>query len=263
MFGKIFKGCSISGKMVTIKRVDSRSPCFLIKDMNREISTLKEIHHDNIVRFVESFQIKNIHYLILEFIDGVDLIAFMESRDFRPLEEILVRNIFLQLMTAIAYCHSMDIAHRDIKLDNIIIDNYAKIKLIDFGLCLPKASSKLAKRFVGSRKYCAPEILRGRPYDAKAADIYSSGVTLYTLLSGYFPFNCSQRNLQQMGYYVPMIFPSPVSSTAQDILLQMTEEESCRPSAENVLKHSWMHPQHPKFKRSYSFSAIQAKIRRK
>ena len=90
-----------------------------------------------------------------------------------------------KLFRSVAHCHAMQVIHRDIKPENIMIGADSEIKLIDFGLSA-QIHSKLMKETVGTPYYVAPEVLKGK-YDEKC-DIWSLGVILYVLLSGYLPF---------------------------------------------------------------------------
>ena len=93
--------------------------------------------------------------------------------------------IFKSLLLAISYCHEKDVVHRDIKPENIMITSDHEIKFVDFGLASIK-KSKNALKCVGTLYYMAPEVFRGN-YDEKC-DMWSLGVLLYVLLSGYLPF---------------------------------------------------------------------------
>ncbi len=86
------------------------------------------------------------------------------------------------------YLHSQGIAHRDIKLENVLLDADLNIKLIDFGFSTQQTSPKKAKLFCGTPSYMAPEIVSRIEYLGQPADIWAAGVLLFCLLNGYFPF---------------------------------------------------------------------------
>ena len=103
-----------------------------------------------------------------------------------------VKRIFKQICSGVLYLHSLSMAHRDIKLENIVCsEDLSKVKFIDFGLCLDIScdpESKESKRFCGTTQYMAPEIIKGCCVEPKKADIWSLGVALYILIVGKGPF---------------------------------------------------------------------------
>ena len=96
--------------------------------------------------------------------------------------------MFKAIVSAIAYCHSKQICHRDIKLENILLDEQGNPKLIDFGFstCIP--NDKKVKIFCGTPSYMSPEIVQKIEYNGPPADVWALGVLLYALLTGTFPF---------------------------------------------------------------------------
>ncbi len=124
----------------------------------------------------------------MELVEGVSLLNFLKSKPNRKLEENDCRNIFNQIITGLDYLHSKNIYHRDIKLENIIIDKNNIIKIIDFGFCSCNPRSKLLSFFCGTPSYMPPEIVQKRDYIGSYADIWSIGILLFTLLCGSFPF---------------------------------------------------------------------------
>lgn len=107
----------------------------------------------------------------------------------KPLDEKVVQKIFVQLIVALEFLHNVQhVAHRDIKAENVLLDRYNNIRIIDFGLsAIVQDDKKSLKRTVGSVAYTAPEILLKKPY-SKSADIWSAGVLLYALSTSRLPF---------------------------------------------------------------------------
>ena len=125
----------------------------------------------------------------MELIEGLSLLDYLKNKKNKRLEEYEAKKIFKQIIYGLNYCHSKFIYHRDIKLENIIVcDDQQNIKIIDFGFSTFASKSKFLNFFCGTPSYMAPELCFKREYLGQAVDIWSSGILLYTLLCGFFPF---------------------------------------------------------------------------
>ena len=124
----------------------------------------------------------------MELVQGVSLLSFLKSKPYRKIDESDCKFIFTQIMKGMHYLHSRGVCHRDIKLENIIIDDKNNIKLIDFGFGATGPKTKLHNFFCGTPSYMPPEIVQKKDYVGSCADIWSIGILLFTLLSGSFPF---------------------------------------------------------------------------
>lgn len=125
------------------------------------------------------------------------------------LSEAKAQFYFRQLISAMVFCHSKSIAHRDLKLENLLLTNNDCLKVSDFGFArYYNANDELSKTFCGSNAYICPEILKQNPYNPLLADVWSCGVILYALATGYLPFDdngsifkliqvCSESNFER------------------------------------------------------------------
>ncbi|XP_027773004.1 CBL-interacting serine/threonine-protein kinase 1-like isoform X2 [Solanum pennellii] len=132
--------------------------------------------------------------MVLEYVNGGELFDRIVSKG--KLSEAQGRKLFQQLVDGVSYCHDKGVFHRDLKLENVLIDLRGNIKITDFGLsALPQhfRDDGLLHTTCGSPNYVAPEILSNRGYDGAASDTWSCGVILYVILTGYLPFD--DRNL--------------------------------------------------------------------
>ncbi|KAL3337984.1 hypothetical protein AABB24_030249 [Solanum stoloniferum] len=162
--------------------------------IKREIGTLKLLKHPNVVRLYEVLASKSKIYMVLEYVNGGELFDRIVSKG--KLSEPQGRKLFQQLIDGVSYCHDKGVFHRDLKLENVLIDLRGNIKITDFGLsALPQhfRDDGLLHTTCGSPNYVAPEILSNRGYDGAASDTWSCGVILYVILTGYLPFD--DRNL--------------------------------------------------------------------
>lgn len=154
-----------------------------------EIRVLEKLKHKNIIRLKGWFEDKTTIYLVLEYIPGKDCSKFFKHTLPSKKE---IKYIMRQLVEAIDYIHKKNIAHRDIKLENILIDENFNIKLTDFGLCgVKKNKYDMFETSLGTVRYTAPELLEGS-YN-ESVDIWGIGVILFMLLTGSFPFDGSNK----------------------------------------------------------------------
>jgi serine/threonine protein kinase len=201
---------------------------------------MKILHHNSIVKILETLETPNYILIIMENISGGDLLNFVKKRT--KLNEKISKFIFKQLITSIKYIHSKNIIHRDIKLDNILIDLNNNIKICDFGVGKQYIKGDKLKDKCGTPAYIAPEILKNFGYEGPPVDIWSSGVVLYAMLSGTVPFKANQlKDLHKMilkGNYKKI---NGISSNAQDLIDKLLEvDPKKRISIEGIFKHPWM-----------------------
>ena len=124
----------------------------------------------------------------MEYVGGGSSHSLLKSRPGRRIEEDEARKIYRQVISALLYCHQKCVAHRDIKLENVLLDGKGNVKLIDFGFstCIP--NDKKIKIFCGTPSYMAPEIVGRKEFCGPPADIWASGVLLFAFFCGCFPF---------------------------------------------------------------------------
>ena len=156
----------------------------------KEVEILYKLRHTNIIHLCGWFEDSEYVYMALEYIQGRDLSKFF--KDVLP-EKSVAKNIIKQVVRSLLYCHRKGILHRDIKLENILINTENKIKLTDFGLCkVKKYSDEYYTDTVGTARYIAPEILLNSGYD-ESIDVWGIGIVLFMLLTGEYPFNGSEK----------------------------------------------------------------------
>ncbi|SPO26562.1 related to SNF1-related protein kinase KIN10 [Ustilago trichophora] len=199
-------------ELVALKMLD-REPCNNNERLKvswvREVEVLKHISHPNLVRFITSFSTPLHHTLVLEQVAGGELFdSLMSNFEHFAQREWLVRIIYTELANAIGWMHHINLVHRDIKLENILmtvdlfkvvaaseplrphhLPSGPLIKLTDFGLSrFIDPSNPLLETRCGSEEYAAPELIIGKKYDGRKTDAWALGVVLYALITGSLPF---------------------------------------------------------------------------
>ena len=205
-----------------------------------EVEIMKLLSHPNIVSLVQVIEAEHTIYLVMEVARGEELLK--RVRDAGCLKEGEARNIFVQLLSAIGYCHAQGVVHRDIKPDNIIVDEDGHTTIIDFGLGARFMPGQKLERLCGAFQFIAPEIFRGLPYDGTKVDMWALGVILYYMTTGYLPFAAGtlselSRQVLQGNYQIPYKLSKELRSM---ISLLLTVNARQRPNAQDILSHPWL-----------------------
>ncbi|KAG7539069.1 Protein kinase-like domain superfamily [Arabidopsis suecica] len=158
------------------------------ENVAREIINHRSLRHPNIIRFKEVVLTPTHLAIVMEYASGGEL--FERICNAGRFSEAEARYFFQQLICGVDYCHSLQICHRDLKLENTLLDGSPAplLKICDFGYSKSSLLHSIPKSTVGTPAYIAPEVLSRREYDGKHADVWSCGVTLYVMLVGGYPF---------------------------------------------------------------------------
>jgi serine/threonine protein kinase len=132
----------------------------------------------------------------MDLAEGQVLSQFYKSQANKRISEGEAAFIFKQIVEAMAYCHRVGVYHRDIKTENVLIDKYKKIKIIDFGFSVKSSPTTKLTLFCGTPNYMSPEIILKREYYGGPSDTWALGVLLFVITAGYFPFK-GRTNLTQ------------------------------------------------------------------
>lgn len=168
----------------------------------RELINHRSLRHPNVILFRRAFLTPTHLAIAMDFASGGELLDLLSRAS--PLPEPAARFLFHQLIAGVSYLHSMYVCHRDLKPENILIDGpnpkSPQLKICDFGYSKSGVLHSRPKSMVGTPSYVAPEVLAGREYDGKAADVWSCGVILYIMVVGEYPFIDleDRRNLRKV-----------------------------------------------------------------
>lgn len=215
-------------------------------------------HHPHIVQFREVFLTAEHLAIVSEYAAGGDLADYIDRHQAKHqqagLTEANALWLFHQLVTGVNFCHQMGIANRDIKLENTLLMDESErplLKLCDFGYSKDEYQGSACKTLCGTPEYVAPEVLAQSNYDGKAADVWSCGVVLYTLLTGAFPFRDPQEQGLNPVVLLQRVFPRilagsfemppGLSPDCQSVLKAMlTVDPAQRIPAIQLLQHPWL-----------------------
>ena len=242
-FGKVVLGKHIlTNELVAIKILDKMILSHTPDDyqsVKQEINILKSVKHKHIVQLYEVLQTSRHIFIIMEYCEGKDLLDYILTKSKLSEEESL--KYFQQLINALFYLHSQNIAHRDIKIDNMLLDRNRDLKLVDFGLSTKYPDDNLLDQPCGTVVYAAPEVLQGREYHGMLADVWSSGIVLYGMLSGYLPFGEQDDEINRRNIIMGNIrFPSFFSDCVRDLLMHMLDlDPMTRFTLQEVRSHPW------------------------
>jgi len=221
--------------------------------VEREIVNHSNFVHPHVIQFKEVFLTPTHLAIAMEYAPGGDLFSFVSARG--GLSEDDTRWFFQQLVIGLDYCHRMGVVNRDIKLENTLLDGAPNplLKICDFGYSKHEADSR-PKTKVGTPGYTAPEVVRAaasRRYDGRAADIWSAGVMLYTMLFCRYPFERpgdvedKQRGFQKVlerilsvDYELPPA--KPVSPECAHLLSRvLVADPAARATVAEIMAHPW------------------------
>ena len=182
--------CRLLNRFVAIKmlRPEFNDDVEFLKRFETEAQAAASLSHPNIVSVYDVGVHDNIHYIVMEYVEGVTLKDFLRENGPLPIEKIV--DFSLQIASALEHAHSKKIIHHDIKPHNIIITESGLLKVMDFGLARAvSASTTVASSgAIGSVHYASPEQARGLFTDMRS-DLYSFGITMYEMTTGRVPFD--------------------------------------------------------------------------
>ncbi|RCK67102.1 Serine/threonine-protein kinase STE11 [Candida viswanathii] len=264
-FGTVYLGMNpFTGELMAVKQIplvpetdaNNNSSENLQKnsmqEQQREMMLLKELNHENIVRYFGSSTDENYLNIFLEYVPGGSVQTMLNS--YGPFEEPLIRNFIRQVLIGLSYLHGEDIIHRDIKGANILIDIKGTVKIGDFGISKKVSTideededfKKTGKRasLQGSVFWMAPEVVKQTTY-TKKADIWSVGCLIVEMFTGRHPFpELSQMQaLFKIGNHITPTIPEWCTVEAKEFLTKTFEINfEMRPDAVELLAEQFLNP---------------------
>jgi serine/threonine protein kinase len=228
-----------------------------IRSVEQEIQILNGLKHKNVVNIVgygtdghvlkpSGREIKNLVYILLEYVSGG--LLFDVCQTLGSMGEDGGRYFLSQMIDVLSYMQGKGVVHRDLKLENILVDENMDLKVADFGFATFKKIDKL-KSYRGTMTYMAPEIKEGKVYDGRQIDMFSTGVILFIIVQGIFPFKEAKKdeyfyNLLLQGrvdHYWKKVGGERLSPEFKELILSMFNyDPSKRPTVDQLKNHAWM-----------------------
>ncbi|GAA5881644.1 hypothetical protein JCM16303_005525 [Sporobolomyces ruberrimus] len=218
--------------------------------VRREIEVLKMVRHPNIVRLYDVIETEKYIGIVLEYASGGELFDHILAH--RYLKERDASRLFAQLISGVSYLHRKGVVHRDLKLENLLLDRNRNVIITDFGFAnrFNDSTTDLMATSCGSPCYAAPElVVQDGRYVGTAVDVWSCGVILYAMLAGYLPYdddpaNPEGDNINLLYKYIlntPLIFPEWITDEPRHLLhLMLVPDPTQRCTIEDVTRHSWL-----------------------
>ncbi|AYV86759.1 MAG: hypothetical protein Sylvanvirus8_15 [Sylvanvirus sp.] len=233
-----------SQQQYAVKRIDKRNingVDHFKSHCDMEIHSLQTLKHPHIVKFHEIIDSSIYLYVVMEYLMGGELYYYIVAEGGLSIPKSL--SLLKQLVTALIYCHSVFIAHRDLKLENIMFSDtrYETVKLVDFGHSTQlNTQASLAHTSCGSPHYASPQIVRGEDYDPLVSDVWSLGVVFYAMMTGNLPFDHSNSTtLMKMICQGEFVIPPYIPASICDLLHKMIcVVPGQRIRMEDILNHS-------------------------
>ncbi|KAI3804254.1 hypothetical protein L1987_25668 [Smallanthus sonchifolius] len=243
-FAKVYHGRSlIDNSSVAVKVIEkpaAEDPTMEPR-LVREVAAMRRLNHQNILKLHEVMATKTKIYLVMELAAGGELFTQLTRRG--RMKEATARFYFQQLVSTLHFCHQNGVAHRDLKPQNLLLDDKGNLKISDFGLSALPESHKdgLLHTSCGTPAFTAPEIIRGKGYDGAKADAWSCGVILFNLLTGYLPFNDGNLpNMYRKMHTREIVFPDWISKQPRVIIHKLLDPNpKTRMRVEKLMGLAW------------------------
>ncbi|KFQ50805.1 Serine/threonine-protein kinase SIK2, partial [Nestor notabilis] len=226
---------------VAIKIIDkSQLDAVNLEKIYREVQIMKMLDHPHIIKLYQVMETKSMLYLVTEFAKNGEIFDYLASHG--RLSESEARRKFWQILSAVEYCHGRKIVHRDLKAENLLLDNNMNIKIADFGFGNFYKSGEPLTTWCGSPPYAAPEVFEGQQYEGPQLDIWSMGVVLYVLVCGALPFDGPTLPiLRQRVLEGRFRIPYFMSEECEHLIRRMLVlDPSKRLTIAQIKEHKWM-----------------------
>ncbi|SCU95554.1 LAME_0F12574g1_1 [Lachancea meyersii CBS 8951] len=238
-YGKVYLASHRLTHQKVVLKMGSKSDPNVV----REVFYHRQFDYIYITKLYEVIVTENYVWMALEYCPGRELYEYLLFKKHIPLVECA--KLFSQILGGVYYAHSMKCVHRDLKLENILLDKKGQAKLTDFGFTRECATKGTLETVCGTTVYMAPELIERKPYEGYKTDIWSLGIILYTLIHGTMPFDEDD----EMKTKLKIVNENPgynrdlIDADGEDLVSKLLQKDpQQRPSLPQVLQHPFLQP---------------------
>ena len=222
----------VLGRFVAVKvlKPEFAEDVNFVTKFHTEAQSAAGLQHPNIVNIYDVGSEEHMHYIVMEYVEGITLKTYIEKKGQLNYKEAI--SIAIQVARGIEAAHNNNIVHRDIKPQNIMISNEGKVKVTDFGIARAATSNTIHSDVMGSVHYTSPEQARNGFVDGKS-DIYSLGIVMYEMVTGRVPFDgdttvaIAIQHLQEE-MVAPSVYAPDLPISLEKIILKCTQKSQDR-----------------------------------
>ncbi|XP_051550763.1 testis-specific serine/threonine-protein kinase 6-like [Myxocyprinus asiaticus] len=230
--------CDVAIKIVDREKAEKK---FVEKFLPRELAILRQVKHEHIIQVFEFIEVGS--RLLCIVMEAAEKDLLKKIHEVNRISKDQSKTWFSQMVSAVDYLHKLDIVHRDLKCENILLTAKDQVKVTDFGFGRFADTSDCSSTFCGSAAYTPPEIILGEAYDPKKYDVWSLGVILYVMVTGTMPYD--DRNMKHLPRLQRRALVYPDSADVEEscrtfigTLLQFNPSQ--RPTIQQVAEHPWL-----------------------
>uniref|UniRef100_A0A0E0E435 non-specific serine/threonine protein kinase n=1 Tax=Oryza meridionalis TaxID=40149 RepID=A0A0E0E435_9ORYZ len=220
----IYKQRAVAVKMVRIPERDEARRAVLEDQFNSEVAFLSRLYHPNIVQFIAACKKPPVYCIITEYMSQGTLRMYLNKKDPYSLSSETILKLALDISRGMEYLHAQGVIHRDLKSQNLLLNDEMRVKVADFGTSCLETACQATKGNKGTYRWMAPEMTKEKPYTRKV-DVYSFGIVLWELTTCLLPFQG--------------MTPVQAAYAASEKNLRPPLSSSCSPVLNNLIKRCW------------------------
>ncbi|KAI3495150.1 hypothetical protein L1887_37349 [Cichorium endivia] len=183
----IYKQRAVAVKMVRIPTHKEETRAMLEQQFKSEVTLLSRLYHPNIVQFIAACKKPPVYCIIMEYMSQGTLRMYLNKKEPYSLSTETVLRLALDISRGMEYLHSQGVVHRDLKSNNLLLNDEMRVKVADFGTSCLETQTQESKGNMGTYRWMAPEMVKEKPYTRKV-DVYSFGIVLWELITALLPF---------------------------------------------------------------------------